>query len=230
MEAPADQIGPQRDSIRPTGTGRAAAMLSSMTRALLVIDVQESFRQGPLWPTISNPGIAGDAARLVDAARANGDLVVWILHSEPGSGGPFDPANGHVRYLAPLAPEPGEPELTKTSHNAFTTTNLQQVLTQRGIGELVVCGIRTEQCCETTARVASDLGYQVTFVTEATATNPIAHRDAPADQSVEKLLADPRTLPASAVIERTEYALAGRFATIATIAEVVGAADTLTRS
>jgi nicotinamidase-related amidase len=112
--------------------------------------------------------------------------------------------------------------LTKTSHNAFTTTGLQQLLTHRGITKLVICGIRTEQCCETTARVASDLGYQVTFVTDATATNPIAHRDAPKDQTVDELLADPRTLPASAVIERTEYALAGRFATISRVADVVG--------
>jgi nicotinamidase-related amidase len=59
-------------------------MLVIMTRALLVIDVQESFRQGPLWPVISNPGIASDVARLVDGARANGDLVVWLLHSERG--------------------------------------------------------------------------------------------------------------------------------------------------
>jgi len=194
-------------------------MLVIMTRALLVIDVQESFRQGPLWPAISNPAIASDVARLVDGARANGDLVVWVLHREPGSGTPFDPANGHVRYLDPLKPQAGEPELTKTSHNAFTTTNLQQLLTRRAITEVIVCGIRTEQCCETTARVASDLGYQVTFVTEATATSPIAHRDAPANQTAGQLLADPRTLPASAVIERTEYVLAGRFATIATIAE-----------
>jgi len=193
-----------------------------MTRALLVIDVQESFRQGPLWPAISNPGIAGDVARLVDGARANGDLVVWVLHSEPGSGTPFDPASGHVRYIDPLRPQAGEPQLTKTSHNAFTTTNLQQLLTRHGITKVIVCGIRTEQCCETTARVASDLGYQVTFVTEATATNPIANRDAPADQTVGQLLADPRTLPSSAVIERTEYALAGRFAAIATIADVTG--------
>jgi nicotinamidase-related amidase len=153
--------------------------------------------------------------------RARGDLVVWVLHCEPGSGTTFDPASGHVRYMAPLAPQPGEPELTKTSHNAFTTTNLQQLLTQQGITELVVCGIRTEQCAETTTRVASDLGYQVTFVTEATATNPIAHRDAPKDQTVEELLSDPRTLPVAAVIERAEYALAGRFATIATIAEAI---------
>jgi nicotinamidase-related amidase len=195
-----------------------------MTRALLVIDVQESFRPGPLWPAISNPGIARDVGRLVDGARAGGDLVVWVLHAEPGSGTPFDPARGHVRYLDPLTPRAGEPQLTKTSHNAFTTTSLQRLLTRAGIAEVIVCGIRTEQCCETTARVASDLGYQVTFVTEATATHPIAHRDAPAGQTVGELLSDPRTLPAGAVIERTEYALAGRFAAIATIAEVTGQA------
>lgn len=192
-----------------------------MTRVLLVIDVQESFRQGPLWPAISNPAIAADVARLVDGVRAKGDLVVWVLHTEPGSGTAFDPASGDVRYLEPLSPRAGEPQLTKTSHNAFTTTNLQQLLTERGITEVIVCGIRTEQCCETTARVASDLGYRVTFVTEATATSPIAHREAPPGRTVEELLADPRTLPVGAVIERTEYALAGRFATIATIKEVV---------
>jgi nicotinamidase-related amidase len=205
-------------------------MLEGMTRALIVIDVQESFRQRPLWQAISNPRIADDIARLVDGVRAGDDLVVWVLHTEPGTGGTFDPASGHVRLIEPLAPRDGEPVLTKTSHNAFTTTRLQQLLTQRGITELVVCGIRTEQCCETTARVASDLGYEVAFVTEATATNPIPHRDAPAERSVEELLADPRTLPASAVIERTEYALAGRFATIATIEEVIGRPAALTRS
>ena len=205
-------------------------MLEDMTRALIVIDVQESFRQRPLWRAISNPSIAADVARLVDGVRAAGDLVVWILHTEPGSGGTFDPASGHVRLIEPLTPLAGEPVFTKTSHNAFTTTGLQQLLTQRGVTGLVVCGIRTEQCCETTARVASDLGYQVTFVTEATASNPIPHRDAAPGQTVEELLADPRTLPASAVIERTEYALAGRFATIATIGEVIGAPAALTRS
>lgn len=201
-----------------------------MTRALLVIDVQESFRKRPLWQAISNPRIADDVTRLVDGVRASDDLVVWILHTEPGSGGTFDPASGHVRLMDPLAPHAGEPLFTKTSHNAFTTTGLQRLLTQRGITELAICGIRTEQCCETTARVASDLGYQVTFITEATATNPIAHRDAPPEQTVEELLADPRTLAASTVIERTEYALAGRFATIATIEEVTGRPAVLTRS
>ena len=150
-----------------------------MTSALVVIDVQESFRRRPTWQVVSNPDIADDVQRLVDAARAAGDLVVWVLHAEPGTGSVFDPAGGLVRLVDGLVPLDGEPILTKTSRNAFTTTNLAQLLTERGIRELVVCGIQTEQCCETTARVAADLGYDVTFVVDATATFPIAHRDAP---------------------------------------------------
>lgn len=191
-----------------------------MTRALIVIDVQESFRQQPIWAATSNPGIAGRVSQLVTEARAGGDLVVWVLHAEPGSGTVFDPASGYVRLMDGLDPRPGEPVLTKTSHNAFTTTNLQQLLTTRAITDLVICGIRTEQCCETTARLASDLGFDVTFVTDATATTPIGHRDAPAGRTVTEILADPRTLAVADIINRTEYALAGRFATIATVTDL----------
>ncbi|WP_199921984.1 cysteine hydrolase family protein [Kitasatospora aureofaciens] len=193
-----------------------------MNSALIVIDVQESFRQRPDWAAISNPGIVGQVNRLVDSTRANGDLVVWVMHSAPNSGTAFDPASGHVRLMDGLVPADGEPIITKSSHNAFTTTNLQQLLTKRGIRHLVISGIRTEQCCETTTRVASDLGYDVTFVTDATATSPIPHRDAPADRTLAEILADPRTLTTDAIIERTEYALAGRFAKIATVKELTG--------
>lgn len=191
-----------------------------MNRALLVIDVQESFRQRPSWRAVSAPDIVARVQRLVDASRAAEDLVVWVLHAEPGSGSPFDPVTGYVRLMPGLEPTAGEPLITKTSINAFTTTNLQQVLTTHGIRELIVCGIQTEQCCETTTRVASDLGYDISFVTEATATFPIPHRDAPRDRPYADVLADPTTLRTAAIIERTEYVLAGRFATIRTMAEV----------
>ena len=193
-----------------------------MNKALLVIDVQESFRRRPLWELISNPDIADQAGRLVAAARAENDLVVWVLHSEPGSDTVFDPANGYVKLLPGLDPLPGEPVLTKTAHNAFTTTNLHQQLTRRGIGEVTISGIRTEQCCETTARIAADLGFAVNFVTDATATNPIEHWSAPAGRSNAEILADPRTLGTAEIMARTEYALAGRFATIRTAGELTG--------
>lgn len=193
-----------------------------MTRALIVVDVQESFRRREMWRAVHNPRITDRVTELAAAARAAGELVVWVLHAEPGTGTVFDPESGHVRLMSELEPRPDEPVLTKTSHNAFTTTNLQQLLTSRGVREIVVCGIRTEQCCETTARVGSDLGFGVTFVTDATATFPTPHWSAPADLTVEEILADPRTLSAEAMAERTEYALAGRFATIATTAELTG--------
>ncbi|WP_433826461.1 cysteine hydrolase family protein [Actinoplanes sp. CA-015351] len=193
-----------------------------MTNALIVIDVQESFRARPLWRTNSNPDVIENVGRLVDAARAAGDAVIWVVHSEPGTGGVFDPESGFVRVVDELKPAADEPLLVKYVHNAFTGTDLQHRLTVGGVRAVTVCGLRTEQCVETTARVASDLGYDVTFAVDATSTSPIPHRDAPADQTVEELLADPRTLSAQDVVTRTEYALAGRFATIRTVAEILG--------
>jgi nicotinamidase-related amidase len=177
-----------------------------MSRALLVIDVQESFRARPEWEQVDNPRIGEQVSRLVAAARRRGDTVFWVLHAEPGSNTVFDPEWGHVRVFDELSPAPDEPRIIKTSANAFTTTSLQQQLVQRGVHEVVVCGIRTEQCCETTARVASDLGFDVTFVTDATTTSGMDG------------------LAARDIIDRTERVLAGReFATIATTDQIVAA-------
>ncbi|RKN18125.1 isochorismatase family protein [Micromonospora musae] len=198
--------------------------------ALVVIDVQESFRQRPIWAYGSNPDIVGQVNRLVAAARERGDLVLWVLHAEPGSGGVFDPALGHVRLIDGLAAAEGEPTLVKTAHNAFTTTNLQQLLTLAGVHDVTVCGIRTEQCVETTTRLGSDLGYRTTFVTDATMTFPIPHRDLPETAGPAEILGDPRTLSNEEILRRTEYALAGRFATVRTVDEVTGASLSGARS
>ncbi|MFC3984208.1 MULTISPECIES: cysteine hydrolase family protein [Streptosporangium] len=193
-----------------------------MTGALIVIDVQNSFLQLPDWGYTSRPDIVPQVNRLAMAARAAGDTVVWVLGSRPGSGSVFDPARGFVRLMDGVEPLPGEPVLTKTAHNAFTTTNLQQYLTQRGIRKLTICGIRTEQCCETTTRIASDLGFEVDFAIDATATTPIPHRTAPDDLSFAELVRHPRTLGVDEIIARTEYALSGRFATIRTVDQLTG--------
>ena len=210
------QQTPQPDGAAGTGS------TTSTNTALIVIDVQESFRQREGWQAVSNPAVADRVAVLVEHARAQGHLVVWVLHAEPGSGGVFDPVNGHNRYIPPLTPADGEPQLVKTSHNAFTTTNLQQILTERGIRSVITCGIRTEQCVETTPRLASDLGYDVTFVEDATATEPIGRPGAPAGRPLTEILADPRTMLPAEIIARTRYALAGRFATVTTVGELIG--------
>lgn len=188
-----------------------------MNRALIVIDVQESFRQRESWRTTNNPDITDDVNALVHAARADGDLVVWVLHAEPGTGGVFDPVNGHVHLMPELDYRDDEPLLVKTSINAFTTTNLAQLLTQRGVRELRVCGIRAEQCVETTTRVGFDLGYEMTYVVDAVASFATAAPNAPED------LTDPRTKQAEEIVEHAAFILAARgFAKVATVAELAG--------
>lgn len=179
-----------------------------MTTALLAIDLQDSFRQQASWAQISTPDIVDRVNRLVKHARVTGDVVIWILHED--GDGPFTWASGLVCLQPGLEPAVEELVLRKSSHNAFTTTRLAQELTQRGVTRLRLCGIRTEQCVETTARLGSDLGYEVEVVLDATATHPLPRHEGTG------------VLSADEVIARTAAALAGRFARIVSIDDVVG--------
>lgn len=175
--------------------------------ALLVIDVQDSFRaDAERWARRSSPAFEANLSRLVEAYRAAELPVIWILHTD--GDGPFRPESGLVRVQEWLQPRDGEPVLHKTTRNAFTSTTLAEVLAGLGVRRLAITGIQTEQCCETTARLAGDLGYDVDFVTEATATFPITHPETG------------EQLPVEQIARNTEFALRGRFARIATVKEL----------
>lgn len=191
--------------------------MTTSDTALLVIDAQESFRQQPDdWAAMANPAVLENIGRLVDHSRAEGEEVIWVTHAEPGTGGVFDPASGFVEVVSDLGPRSNELHVTKSTISAFASTDLQQQLEQRGIRHLVICGIRTEQCCETTARAASDLGFDVDFVTDATTTSSIAAGPTHSAVSGEDLM------------RRTESVLAGRgFASIVRTDERVGASATV---
>lgn len=181
------------------------------TSALLVIDVQDSFKVPGRWERRSNPQFEEHLTALIDGYRRAGLPIFFFLHSDDDPGWrASDPA---YRLMDFLARSSDEPLLHKTSRNCFTTTDLHRRLTQLGVRRLAVTGIQTEQCCETTARVAADLGYEVDFITDATLTFPIPLR--PLEWSSSD------ALPVEAVIERTEYALRNRFARIASTREVL---------
>lgn len=173
--------------------------------ALLVIDVQESFRQTPDWSDVDVAHFTERQQALIDGAVARGLPVLQIFHVEPS--GPFSLASGHVRALEPLAIRP-DATFHKGRHSALVGTGLDVWLTEHGIRRLIVSGIRTEQCCETTARHASDLGWAVDYVTEATFTFAMTH-------------ADGREYGAADIKARTELVLADRFARIVTVEEAL---------
>lgn len=178
--------------------------------ALLVIDVQDSFKAVPSrWQQRSNHEFEANVGRLVAAHRAAGLPVIYVLHTDGDPG--FEKDGPYYKLMDFLAPAADEPVLHKDTRNCFTSTTLQAQLLARGVRRLAITGLTMEQCCETTARVAADLGYAVDFVLDATATFPIADPDVPG-----------RALGVDAIAERTTYALRRRFARIVDTDTLVG--------
>jgi nicotinamidase-related amidase len=184
--------------------------------ALLVVDAQESFKvDAARWKRRSNPHFERNVGALVEAHRAAGLPVIFVLHSDDDDG--FSTDSPYYRLMDFLSPEAGEPVVHKDTRNAFTSTNLQSILLHRNVRRVAITGIQMEQCCETTARVAADLGYAVDFVIDGTMTFPIPNPDVAGEE-----------LGVAAIEERTTYALRRRFARIARTAELVAALRALT--
>jgi nicotinamidase-related amidase len=179
--------------------------MSLAETALLVIDVQESFRHRPYWSDADVPFFLDNLQSLIAGARFRKIPVVQIFHVEES--GPFSLDSGHVIRLEGLSLKP-DTIFHKRSHSALIGSGLDVWLVQHGIRRVIVSGIRTEQCCETTTRHASDSGYQVDFVTDATLTFPMTDRHgklwSPAD-----------------IKARTDLVLDGRFARIVSVEEAL---------
>ena len=182
--------------------------------ALMVIDVQESFRSRPYWQPEELPAFLANTQALIDGCRERGIPVLQVFHQEPGEdvGNPFHPASGLVRAMPELQLN-ADAVFYKQVHSALygktsAGLTLETWLRDHGVQEILVTGIRTEQCCETTARHASDVGFKVRFATDATLTFPMRSRAG-------------RTFSTAEIRERTELVLDGRFARIVSVAEAL---------
>jgi nicotinamidase-related amidase len=177
-----------------------------MQTALIVIDVQESFRHRPYWQVDDVPRFAANTQLLINECRKRGVPVLQVFHQEPGDAtNPFSLASGLVKTLKELDVS-ADAVFHKEVHSALYAraedgNSLEKWLRDHRIEEVVVTGIRTEQCCETTTRHASDAGFKVRYVTDATLTFPMRSRSG-------------RTFSPDDIRERTELVLDGRFAQI----------------
>jgi nicotinamidase-related amidase len=183
---------------------RSYSMFDSNT-VLLVIDAQESFRHRPYWNSSDAESPIGRLQQLIDGARAQGIPVVQIFHVEEE--GVFSLSSGHVKTVTGLSIAP-DAVFRKYRHSALVGSGLDVWLVQNGIRRLIVSGVRTEQCCETTTRHASDIGYSVDYVTEATLTFAMTDRRG-------------RVWSPQEIKERTELVLEDRFARIVTVEEAL---------
>lgn len=178
-----------------------------MTEALIVVDVQTAF-DDPSWGPRNNPACEQNVADLIDAYRRRGEPVVFVRHDsvEPDSTlRPDRPGNAFKDVVD------GEPDLLVAKHvnSAFLgDPPLEPWLRSRGAEGIAVCGISTNHCCETTARMGANLGFAVRFVLDATHT-------------FDRAGPDGTVFPADLLAQVTAANLQGEFATVVRTADVL---------
>lgn len=139
-----------------------------MPRALLIIDVQRVLCEGRY--------ACFEVARVIDrinlvsrAARAAGVPVVLIQHETTG-GGSMDRGSPGWELAPGLETAPGDHRVGKRATDSFHQTELQPLLQRLGVDELVVCGLQSDFCVDTSTRRALALGYPVVLVSDGHST------------------------------------------------------------
>jgi nicotinamidase-related amidase len=178
-------------------------------KALLVIDVQNGFCD-PVWGRRNNPHCERNIRRLIEAWRARRWPVVFVRHDSALPGSPLAPGQAGNGFQDVIT---GEPDLlvTKQVNSAFLgAPDLHSWLQQRELRGLVISGITTNHCCETTARMAGNLGYDTCFALDATHT--FDRRDL-----------DGHVIPADELARVTAANLQGEFADVLSTATILDA-------
>jgi nicotinamidase-related amidase len=139
--------------------------------ALLVVDVQEAFAQKEAaGERRNNPGALSAIAALLAAVRRAGAPVVHIRHRNMSPVSRFHPGASGFEPMEAARERSGETVIVKDVNSAFIGTGRDEHLRAQGIEALVVVGITTNHCVETTTRMAGNLGYETVLVSDATYT------------------------------------------------------------
>jgi len=142
-------------------------MLSSKS-VLMPIDVQAAF-DDPAWGRRNNPDMEHRALALLAAWRQAGRPVINVKHNSVEAASTLRPGQPGNDFKPGFEPQEGETLVEKTVNAAFIGTNLEADLRRKGIEQIVLFGLTTDQCVSTTARVGANLGFDVVIVADACA-------------------------------------------------------------
>ncbi|MFM6939211.1 MAG: cysteine hydrolase family protein [Rhodoluna sp.] len=145
-----------------------------MTKALLVIDIQNDYFPGGKMELVGALAAGENAAKLQRHFRELGLPVIHVQHIALSPSATFFLPETYGAQINDLVVPIGD-EVTITKHfpNSFRETKLQQTLDELGVTELTVVGMMTHMCIDTTVRAASEAGFTVTLVGDACATKDL---------------------------------------------------------
>jgi nicotinamidase-related amidase len=135
-----------------------------------VIDVQRAFDDGS-WGQRNNPHAEQRIAEALAAWRAQGAPVIRVRHRSADPEGRFVPGTPAFDFKPEAEPQEGEPVITKDVNSGFIGTDLEARLRDAGAQTVVLAGLTTDHCVSTTARMASNLGFETWVLGDATATH-----------------------------------------------------------
>ncbi len=135
-----------------------------MSSAILVIDVQQGLCEGE-GRAFDWEGVIGRINQVTQKGREAGAPVIFIQHE--AATGSLERGTPAWRLATGLSVQPGDLTIPKTTPDSFLRTSLEAVLQARQVERLIVCGMHTEFCVDTTVRRALALGYPVTLVDDA---------------------------------------------------------------
>ena len=137
--------------------------------ALLIIDVKKGL-DDPSFGKRNNPDAESNIALLLCEWRKHKLPIVHIRHCSVDPGSPLHPELPGNEFKEEAEPLPEEKQFSKSVNGAFTGTELENYLLEHDISSLVIVGLTTDHCVSTSARMAADLGFNVTLISDATAT------------------------------------------------------------
>lgn len=142
-----------------------------MTRALVIVDIQNDYFPGGAHPLVGPEAAAANAQHLLAAFRRSGEPLFHVQHVWDAPAAAFmRPGTAGIEIHESVAPAVGEPVIQKANPNSFLDTPLEAELRARGVEHVVVCGMMTSMCVDATVRAAVDLGFEATVVHDACAT------------------------------------------------------------
>jgi nicotinamidase-related amidase len=144
--------------------------------ALLVVDVQNGVVAG----APARDAVVANVGSLVEKARQEQVPVVWVQHSDAG----LVEGSDEWRIVPELTPEEAEPLIAKSYGDSFEDTGLETVLSDLGVGRLVVVGAQTDMCIRSTLHGAVVRGYDATLVSDAHTTEDLTAWGAPPPEQV----------------------------------------------
>jgi nicotinamidase-related amidase len=179
--------------------------------ALVIIDVQQGFDESE-WGATNNLGCEDNVDALAAAWVATGRPIVVVRHNSTKAGSSLHPEQPGNALKPSVAALPASLLVTKNVNSAFIgDPDLHLWLGGEGIRQIVICGIQTNMCVETTARMGGNLGYDVIVPLDATRTFGLASGNG-----------DGRSAGADEVMRMTALNLAGGgFATVTSTAELL---------